>query len=46
MKKVYNQEIMDLFIYHIKEKKTIPWISEVLQVPIDTLRGWARKMKI
>lgn len=46
MKKVYNQDIMDLFKYHLKEWKTVIWISEAIQVPLNTLKGWARKIKL
>ena len=45
MKKVYNQEIMDLFKYHIEGWKTVVWISEAIQVPINTLKWWVRKIK-
>ena len=44
-KPIYTQQIRDLFKYHKEQWKKLWWISQVIQVPYETLKNWNRLIK-
>jgi transposase len=42
---VYGMQIKELFIEHKKSWKTLLWISDAMNISINTLKEWGAKLK-
>lgn len=45
VRKVYSQEMRDIFQKHREDGKSVAWISNALQIAIGTLQTWRAELK-